>query len=188
MSTARQASGPSGAHQPDLDWSQVRETARVLNLAVAQIAMAMQEGDDSVESLGRSFTEMVAQVEGIAGDAAAYDQGPSAPAGRILERCAQVQSNMQQSIVAFQFYDRLSQRIDHVQHALEQLGELVGDTARLYNPAEWQALQVAIRSRYSMREEQEMFDVLLGGAGVEEALEQVRQRLNEGDIDDIELF
>lgn len=188
MSSARQVVGPSVAQQPDLDWSQIRETVRMLNLAVAQIAMAMQEGDDSVESLGRSFTEMVGQVEEIANEATVLDPASSVPAGRILERCAQVQSNIQQSIVAFQFYDRLSQRIDHVQHALEQLGELVGDTSRLYNPSEWQALQGAIRNRYSMREEQEMFDALLSGASVEEALEQVRQRLNDGDIDDIELF
>ncbi|RMG38651.1 MAG: hypothetical protein D6720_00765 [Gammaproteobacteria bacterium] len=178
---------PSRAEQPDLDWSQVRETVRMLNLAVAQIAMAMQEGDDSIQSLTSAFATMVGEVDGIAEEAQRLQGSPEA-VGPILARCARVQSNMQQSIVAFQFYDRLSQRIDHVKHALEQLGDLVGDTSRLYQPMEWRGLQDAIRNRYSMREEQEMFDALLDGASIEEALERVRQRLNDGDIDDIELF
>lgn len=55
----------SKAAAPDLDWSQVSETVRMLNLAVAQIAMAMHEGEDSVESLTKSFTDMVSNVEEI---------------------------------------------------------------------------------------------------------------------------
>lgn len=35
--------------QSYLDWSQVRETVRMINLAVAQIEMSMNEGDDSIE-------------------------------------------------------------------------------------------------------------------------------------------
>ncbi len=36
----------SSAQNPDLDWSQGRETVRMVNLAVAQIEMSMTEGDD----------------------------------------------------------------------------------------------------------------------------------------------
>jgi hypothetical protein len=99
-----------------------------------------------------------------------------------------VHDGVQQSIMAFQFYDRLSQRLDHVKEALEQLGKLVADPGRLYSPQEWTRLQQRIRSRYTMREEQEMFDALLRGESVEQALEAVKARLEAGDIDDIELF
>ena len=178
----------STANAPDLDWSQVSETVRMLNLAVAQISMAMHEGEDSVSALTGSFTGMVSTVERIAQIAReGIDESDPAQAG-ILAECAQIQSGMQQSIIAFQFYDRLSQRLEHVKQALEQLGGLVSDSARLYNPGEWNALQAHIRSRYTMREEQEMFDALLRGASIDEALEAVRARLNDGDIDDIELF
>lgn len=178
----------STANAPDLDWSQVSETVRMLNLAVAQISMAMHEGEDSVSALTGSFTGMVSTVERIAQVASGQIEPENQARGEILAECAQVQSGMQQSIIAFQFYDRLSQRLEHVKQALEQLGDLVSDSARLYNPGEWNALQSHIRSRYTMREEQEMFDALLQGAAVEEALDAVRARLNEGDIDDIELF
>ena len=180
----------SSAATPDLDWSQVSETVRMLNLAVAQISMAMHEGEDSVGSLTNSFTGMVGNVDDIAA-VATGEQGkalPEAVRTSVLSHCASVQSGIQQSIVAFQFYDRLSQRLDHVRFALESLSGLVADKSRLYNPEEWDALQQGIRSKYSMQEEQDMFEALLNGATTEEALDIVRKRVHEGDIDDIELF
>jgi len=177
----------STADAPDLDWSQVTETVRMLNLSVAQIAMAMQDSEDSVSALAGSFTNMTGNIEQIVDTASALDDA-SPTKTQILQDCSSVQSGIQQSIIAFQFYDRLSQRIDHVKQALEQLSGLVSDQGRLYNPEEWQKLQQGIRGRYSMREEQEMFDILAAGASVEEALQVVRQCLNDGDINDIELF
>ena len=178
---------PSTASAPDLDWSQISETVRMLNLAVAQISMAMHEGEDSVGALTRSFADMVTTVDNIA-RIANEKVSEEGVASEIFAECARVQSGMQQSIVAFQFHDRLSQRLDHVKQALEQLGELVSDSGRLYNPAEWSALQQHIRERYTMREEREMFEALLEGASIAEALEVVREKVTEGDIDDIELF
>lgn len=160
---------PSTAASPDLDWSQISETVRMLNLAVAQISMAMHEGDDSVGALTTSFTDMVSTVDEIA--CIANDKiADTDAAGEIFFQCTRVQSGMQQSIVAFQFYDRLPQRLDHVKQALEQLGSLVSDSARLYNPREWSNLQEHIRDRYTMREEQEMFEALLGGERVSNRL------------------
>ncbi|MBL3617099.1 MAG: hypothetical protein JMN26_05145, partial [gamma proteobacterium endosymbiont of Lamellibrachia anaximandri] len=106
----------------------------------------------------------------------------------IEQEGADVSTKMQASIMAFQFYDKLSQRLSHVNHALEALGELVGDQGRLYNPSEWTGLQGKIRSRYSMREEQEMFDALLSGATIEEALQMGIAAMHEAEDDDIELF
>ncbi len=180
----------SPASSPDLDWSQVNETVRMLNLAVAQISMAMHEGDDSVESLTTSFLGMVQSVDSISqATTSASPETDFEPVREdILNRCTSVQGKIQQSIVAFQFYDRLSQRLDHVRQALGALSDLVSDKSRLFNPTEWSALQSGIRSRYTMQEEQDMFEALLKGASIDEALEQVRGRLEKGDIDDIELF
>lgn len=190
MSHHKDVAAVSRAGAPDLDWSQVTETVRMLNLSVAQISMAMHEGEDSVTSLTQSFMEMVGNVNEIADAAMALETGsdPLSAKSAILGRCGTVQGDIQQSIIAFQFYDRLSQRLDHVRDALEKLSHLVSDRARLFNPGEWDALQKLISSRYTMKEEQEMFEALLNGATVDEALEQVRKKLEEGDIDDIELF
>lgn len=180
----------STSSAPDLDWSQVTETVRMLNLAVAQISMAMHEGEDSVESLTVSFAGMVGHVNQIAQAVTGPDGDtmPSAIQSTVLAQCAEVQGGIQQSIVAFQFYDRLSQRLDHVRYALDALSALVSDKSRLFNPEQWQMLQQQIRSKYSMQEEQEMFEALLNGASTEDALDIVRKRVHDGDIDDIELF
>jgi len=190
MSMNRPKEGCTTARQPDLDWSQVRETVRMLQLAVAQIDISLREGDDSVKTLSGSFTSMIESVERIR---QAHRQLACAQENseliRLVEREGEeVTQRMRESIVAFQFYDKLSQRLSHVSHALASLAELVGDPARLYSPSEWQGLQVGIRSRYSIREEQEMFDLLLSGASVEEALARGMELMHKPDGEEIELF
>ncbi|MGD2119138.1 MAG: hypothetical protein PVG66_12310 [Chromatiales bacterium] len=181
----------STANSPDLDWSQVRETVRMMNLAVAQIEMALRQSDDSIGALTNSFTSMVGYVNAISQTAAKMTCDENADdIQNIQADCRKVVTDMQHSIVAFQFYDKLTQRLDHVNHALNSLGDLVADQERLYNPNEWVSLQQAIRSRYSMKEEQDMFDTLLQGATIDEALEQCREKINEitHSESDIELF
>ena len=169
----------SNAASPDLDWSQVRETVRMINLAVAQIDMAMRQSDDSIDALTSSFTTMVDHVAAISQSTEQISgQENASLVDKIQSDCADVTGNMQHSIIAFQFYDKLSQRLEHVNQSMMLLAELVADQSRLYNPAEWVELQNAIRSRYSMKEEEEMFDALLAGASIEEALDLCRDKVN----------
>ncbi len=190
MSTPLEEAGPSTAHRPDLDWSQVRETVRMLELAAAQILTAMKDGDDSVGTLTDSFASLAGTVNSIAEAAITWHDASDTMAMRseVLSHSAQAQASIQSAIVAFQFYDKLAQRLDHVTQVLSDLSELVRDQRRLYDPSEWLEMQMSIRSRYSMHEEQEMFDALLAGQSVEEALERVKEKLSHGDIDDITLF
>jgi hypothetical protein len=93
--------------------------------------------------------------------------------------------------MAFQFYDKLVQRLDHVCHSLGGLGHVVADKSRLYNPSEWVNLQQQIRGKYTMEEERAMFDAVLHGMSVKEALEhymQSRMQQVEASGGDIELF
>jgi hypothetical protein len=62
---------------PDLDWSQVRETVLMLELAVGQIEAAMKEGNSSVEVLTDSFTSMAGYMRMMG---AALEQLPDTPA------------------------------------------------------------------------------------------------------------
>jgi len=178
------------AENPDLDWSQVRETVRMLELAAAQVNMAMREGDDSIGALSNSFTSMIGHVNTIS---AALEEMECTEASTVAQQtiqnnCQQVQEQMHSAIVAFQFYDRLSQQLAHVIHSLDSMGELIGSHEKLYNPFEWKGLQEKIRSRYSMQEEQEMFDALLDGASVEEALEICAEKMANRSTGDVEFF
>lgn len=173
----------SNAHKPDLDWSQVRETVRMMNLAVAQIEMSMKEGDDSVDTLTNAFTDMAARinvVENLSKDKTDSDSI------NIVEQCQAVTGEMQHAIMAFQFYDKLTQRLSHVSNSLASLADLVGDNTRLYNPVEWSLLQDRIKSKYTMPAEHDMFELMLQGMSVEQVLKATQ--VDTSKEDDIELF
>jgi len=172
----------SSSQKPDLDWSQVRETVRMMNLAVAQIEMSMKEGDDSVDTLTDAFTTMAARVQVIEKLAKEKEDHESK---QIVEQCDAVSSEMQHAIMAFQFYDKLTQRLSHVSHSLAALVDLVDDNQRLYNPIEWSILQEKIKSKYTMPAEHDMFEKMMQGMSIEEVLQQSQQSETN---DDIELF
>lgn len=174
---------------PDLGWSQVRETVLFLNLAVAQIEKSMSGGDDSVTALAESFTSVVGHTEVIS---KAVESLPDSKEKKTIEsNCTSVTSKVQAAIVAFQFYDILAQRLNHVAYSLQELGSLIGDEARLYSPYEWHGLQEMIKSKYTMEADKAMFEAIVNGADVEEALkisEQFREKSAAKDNSDIQMF
>jgi len=173
----------SSAQAPDLDWSQIRETVLMLNLSVAQIERAMNEGNESVGTLTNSFTTMAGNASIIAEAGSQLPDSPEKQA--IMSNCETVMGQMQSAIIAFQFYDKLTQQLDHASNSLASLAELVSDQQALYNPYEWRGLQEKIRSKYTNEEDKLMFDAVLNGATVEEALQL---KIEAAADDDVELF
>ena len=90
--------------------------------------------------------------------------------------------------MAFQFYDRLGQRLTHVCSGLEQLTSLVKDRSRLFNPGAWVELQKSIRSVYSSPAEVTMFDAVISGMPIAEAVETYLSDARIRQDADIELF
>jgi len=194
---------PSSAHNPDLDWSQIRETVLMLSLAVTLIKSAMKDGDRSVETLINSFTSitggihaMSAAIADLGGDAAHANEPlnkTQMDAKNILQStCASIQDQVQQSIVAFQFYDFLTQRLSHVSDSLSYLSDLVSNQSRLYNPYEWKSLQEKIKSQYSIKMEKEMFNDLLKGMSIEQVIakhhDENKDSSASGDVYEVEFF
>jgi len=173
---------------PDLGWSQIRETVMMLNLAVAQIEKSMSGGDDSVTALAESFTSVVGNTEVIAQAARSLPEGEEK--STIEAHCKSVTERVQAAIIAFQFYDILAQRLSHVSYSLAALAMLINDPKKLYNPYEWFGLQEMIKSKYTLDADKAMFDAIINGASVEEALkisEEYKTKAKEKD-DHIEMF
>ncbi|MEW6165692.1 MAG: hypothetical protein AB1642_11585 [Pseudomonadota bacterium] len=181
------------AHDPDLDWSQIRETVLMLELAAGQVEAAMKDSNSSVDVLTDTFTSLADTLQLIE---AAVDTLPDTIGNGLVKAEIQgntrlVTSKVHQAIVAFQFYDKLVQRLDHVCHGLEGLSRLVSDQRRLYRPDEWKTLQEEILAKYTMAEERAMFESVLKGATVKEALDTymaVRMKEVESSGGEIELF
>jgi len=179
----------TSAHMPDLDWSQVRETVLMLELAAVQIESAMKDSNSSVEVLTNSFTSMAGYVR-LTSDTLQTlpDQGETGLAKQNLIGVSEHVSGMvHQAIIAFQFYDKLVQRLAHVGISLGDLSDLVADGRRLYNPSEWVSLQDKIRTKYTTREEIAMFEAVMKGMAVQEAVDKFMADMKDKS-DDIELF
>jgi len=177
------------AHTPDLDWSQVRETVLMLELAAGQVDAAMRDSNSSVGVLTDTFTSVVETLQSIERRVASLPDDDTKSG--VLADTQQVSMKVHQAIIAFQFYDKLVQRLDHVCLSLGELSAVVSDKSRLFNPGEWRALQDQIRSKYTMIEERDMFDAVMAGKPVQEALQeymQVRMKEVEQGGGDIELF
>lgn len=170
------------ANSPDLDWSQVRETVLMLELAAGQVEAAMRDSNTSVDVLTDTFTTMAGMMRIVHESIAELpDTAENTAAKAQLEsNISQVSDKVHQAIIAFQFYDKLVQRLAHVCHSLGSLSDLVTDKSKLYNPYEWVGLQEKIRSKFTMVEERQMFEAVLNGASVEEALNNYKEaRLQE---------
>ena len=179
---------PSSAYQPDLDWSQIRETVLLLNLSVAHIMNSMSEGDESVNTLTDTVTSMIDSVKTIGEVASQMPDGEAKDT--IMSRHADVDSKIHEIVMSFQFYDKLVQRLSHASNCLSDLGDLVSQPNRLYNPIEWQELQAYIESKYTVESDKIMFQALKNGATVTEAIQQAKEDKEEKtkEADAIELF
>ena len=180
----------SDAAMSTLDWSHIRETVRFLNLAVAHIEDSMSEGDESVEALTDSFTTMAGIIQMIEHSFEEQTDSVSADLKDAIAGSHCLHDKVHSAIIAFQFYDRLVQKLSHVNHSLEALSNLIGDKTRLFNPHEWMALQEKIRSRYTMESERLMFDALMRGRSVQEALQEAARYEHSAGSEhgDIDLF
>lgn len=181
---------------------EVQQTILVLNLSVAQIDLSITEGDHSVNTLIDSFTFMSQHIEEIqrssaeileqVGDNAAVREHNAL----LSSHTADLASKMQQAIIAFQFYDKLSQRLNHVSHGLSGLAEIVSHEMRVKSREEWEAFKQSVRKGTTMREEEELFELIFDQhIPSEQAIEIMRQRMlarmhqeEEAIDDEIELF
>lgn len=200
MATSNPLPNPgSSSTNPDLNWSQIRETISLLCLAMAQVETTLNDSSKDVSTLTTAFTHLASDAKKL-GDVCRKLENPedfSSAKPEILSMTDSISQEMGMAIVAFQFYDRLSQKLGHVNDSLAHLGELIGDSSRLYNPSEWLKIQNEIKTNYTMECERIMFDLIMKGATIKEALELYKHEFDQMDLekdsdddtdDDIELF
>ena len=183
----------STASSPDLDWSQVRETVFMLNLAIGQICASLKDGNESIGSLSDHFINIageLTEVELLAGRISidADEQINQESKKQIISHCKSIADVVQKSIVTFQFYDRLCQRLERVSDGLSGVAGIIGEPSKLYNPFEWNKLHQKIHTSYGTEEERQMLDLLKQGFSVNEAIDKVASDVRKSERDDVELF
>lgn len=154
-------------------WDHISETITMLYLAVCQIETSVCDSNKSVNHLTHSFTRLAEHNIEINNRIQAL---PDSPDLAVLKRetaatNTQMHDTVKESVEAFQFYDRISQRLDHVARGLEKMCEIVSDSNTRDNPETWKKIQEEVKASYSMESERIMFEHILRGASVKEALE-----------------
>ncbi len=175
----------SNSEKLDLDWSQIRETIKLLNLSAAQVSVILQDSELSVNTLTESFTDIVESMQTINNHILSLDVSDTNK--QVLDCCSEAKAKIQTAIIAFQFYDRMQQCLQHVTSNLIGLSKLLENPERLYSPNEWREFQNQIRSRYTMEDEKMMFYAILEGKSIDDAI-AAKNAYQHSQSDDIELF
>lgn len=173
----------------------IRETINMLYLAVCQIEATMNDANESVDTLTSGFTTLAEHTHDMSYKVQSVGEATEMEAIKddISSTAKEIQSKISQSVQAFQFYDRVCQRVDHVARSLEKVTNLLGDSDAINNDDAWQTLQHSIKSSYTMEAERIMFEFIMRGGAVDEALEIYRHHFEKNqdsdeDDDEIELF
>ncbi len=174
---------------PESAWCEIEETVKLLVLSVTQIEVSIGESDDSVKTLAGAFESMAIGIQEIM---AQLDQDCDCDTGkpeqsRMTELCGQLQGKICSAVVALQFHDRLSQRLTQIHRNLDNLTVLLGDRTVKKSRNDWHKIQDELRASYTMVEDCAMFDALMKGATVEQAVAcyrtaQVKAREEESDL------
>lgn len=173
------------------DWSPEQQTAHMLDLCEAQMDAALQESDVAVDALVKAFTSMVDTARNISELANTL---PPSEGQRALvhvgQHCQDMTQQMAAAVVAFQFYDKLSQRLGHVRYSLSTLALFVCDRNQTMQREQWKKLFTALRRLYRTEEERAIFQLVTEGMSADEARQQVRQdkAKNAEETGAIELF
>ncbi|MET0984267.1 MAG: hypothetical protein ABW034_02560 [Steroidobacteraceae bacterium] len=158
------------------DWSPEQQTAHMLDLCEAQMEAALHESDAAVDALVQAFTSMVDTARNISELAGtlppSHEQRALAEVG---QHCKDMTKQMAAAVVAFQFYDKLSQRLGHVRYSLSTLALFVCDRNQTMQRDQWKKLFTALRRLYRTEEERAIFQLVTDGMSADEARLKVQQ-------------
>ena len=182
MEAAQAAAAPN--FTPEL------QMANMLGLCEAQMESALQESDKAVDALIQAFTCLVDTTRSVN---ALTEQLPTelreTVATGLNQQVEAITKQMASAVIAFQFYDKLTQRLGHVRYSLSTLALFVCDRSQAASPDQWRRLMNTLRRLYRTEEERQIFQTMMDGISSENA--QAAAALNETEkfkAGEIELF
>ena len=179
MSTSREPIAPADdtAGQTPSEWTPERQIAQMLELCEAQMESALAESDQAVDALIEAFTglhETTRALKAIARELPPEQRNPLD--GRLEQKISAIHEQMSAAVVAFQFYDKLTQRLGHVRYSLTSLAMFVCDRAQTSQRESWQRLFNTLGRLYRTEAEREIFQLMVQGASAEDARAKAEQR------------
>jgi len=144
--------------------------ARTLGLCEAQMESALNDSDIAVDALVKAFTGLAESTRTIT--AMTQDMSPELKAvlGEALQKQAEtIARQIASAVMAFQFYDKLTQRLGHVRYSLSTLALFVCDRSQAAEPDQWDRLLKTLRRLYRTEEERQIFQMIMDGMPMDNA-------------------
>jgi hypothetical protein len=144
------------------------QMANMLGLCEAQMESAIQDSDKAVDALIQAFTCLVDTSRSVNALTAQLPAEIKETVGAGLNQQVEaISKQMASAVVAFQFYDKLSQRLGHVRYSLSTLALFVCDRAQTTSPDQWRRLLNTLRRLYRTEEERQIFQSMMEGIAEE---------------------
>ena len=158
----------------------------LLQLAAAQLALSLKETEQPFDDLSKLFIEIVEGYNTMEGLIGSTDSGEIE---KLQELHKGTQARVRNAIIDFQFYDRMTQRLQHIMGTIQDAIKTLEIKAN-GNDAEWQEIFARIEKSYTMREETQLFDSIRSGEGFETAVKNLIEQTfkKEAVESEIELF
>ena len=169
-------------------WTPEQQIARLLSLCEAQMESALSESDVAVQELVKSFAGLIEAGQALG---SMSEKAPEAGATDMAAQLDALKKQTAAAIVAFQFYDKLTQRLGHVRYSLSALAMFVCDGAKTGERDQWRRMFATLRRLYRTEEERQLFRMMVEGASAEEAREHIQQStltLRAAPTGEIEIF
>ena len=167
------------------------ELGQFLNLTSGEIKVSMREANGVVQTLTKTFMEMVGDVAEIQLAAEKLsDNGENAEIKRqILTKCTAYLDKVQAGTVGFQFYDKMTQRLNHTSGNIAKLIKMTEKPESMSSSEKWKALKHDIEQSYTMEEDRVLFNALMKGDSIQEAVRLATEAQKEQQmVDNTELF
>lgn len=148
----------------DSGWSPQQQTARMLALCEAQMEAATHDSDAAVDMLVKACTDMMATVAELSNKSRNCQDVVEQQnlLDEINARCTALNKDVAGAVVAFQFYDKLTQRLGHVRYSLSTLALFICDRTSSQRPEHWDKLLATLGRMYRTAEERTVFDSIAG--------------------------
>ena len=133
----------------------------------------IQDGDEASQEISERLSTIQAFVNNAK---AAMAEGDNAEISQQLDN---ITNEVMNTVIALQFFDRISQRMDHAVQAIEAIGDAASEKSK------------TLDQRFTMDDERILYNALVEGCTVDQALERASQKLDatiESHGSDIELF
>ena len=175
--------------QTNSDVSPIAENNQLvlLQLAAAQLTLSLEETEKPFNDLTKLFLEIVEHHRNIE---ELLQEKPYPDIEKLHKLHKQTESKVKISVVDFQFYDRMSQRLHHILSNLQQAILVLTDSSAFQDEKTWERIFKGIQESYTMQEEKELYLAIKQGEGFESAVEKLIAKTKAKDAiePNIELF